>query len=145
MQLLKDDLSILWIEAKKNNHLENNYYFYKNLKEKIKTEYKQKKYESLYSLLKNYLSDIPLDSQYMFLYANVCYNIGNYQEAKKIIEALRLRNPINAWYLYLSSKIYNKLNLKEKALKYYQKAMEYVNDENLKTKLAQIRKEIIFK
>ena len=143
--IIKDDLSILWIEAKKNNHLENNYYFYKNLKEKIKTEYKQKKYESLYSLLKNYLSDIPLDSQYMFLYANVCYNIGNYQEAKEIIEALRLRNPINAWYLYLSSKIYNKLNLKEKALKYYQKAMEYVNDENLKTKLAQIRKEIIFK
>ena len=143
--IIKDDLSVLWIETKKNNYLENNYNFYKNLREKIKHEYKQKKYESLYNLLKNYLFDIPLDSQYMFLYANVCYNIGNYQEAKEIIEALRLRNPVNPWYLYLSSKIYNKLNQKEKALKYYRKAIEHVSDKNLRTKLEQLHKKIIIK
>jgi methyl-accepting chemotaxis protein len=140
--IIKDDLSLLWIKATNKNLLEKDYLYYKNLKEKIKKKYQEKNYQMVYHLLKKYIADIPLDSQMFFLYTNVCYNIGNYEEAKEVIEALRLRNPINPWYLYLSSKIYNKLKQRNKALKYYHKAVEYATEEQLKSKLKKLEIEL---
>ncbi len=104
-------------------------------KEKIKQFYKEKKYKESYTLLKQYLEEIPLDSQMILLFSNICINLGLYEEAKENMERLRLRNPINPWYLYLISKIYVKLNSKEKAVEYCNKAIEYATDANLKHKL----------
>ncbi|GIX40328.1 MAG: hypothetical protein KatS3mg129_0061 [Leptospiraceae bacterium] len=140
--IIKDDLSILWIKSKQDNLLEKDYKYYKGLKEKIKEQYQNKNYKDLYSILKEYINDIPLDSQLVFLYANICYNLGKFEEAKEYIEALRLRNPINPWYLYLSSKIYYKLNQQNKAIKYFNKAKEYALEDNLIAKLNKFEYEL---
>lgn len=122
---IKDDLSILWIKALKENYLKNNYNEIKKTKELIKNLYSKKENHQLYSILKDYINNVPLDNSMVFLMANICYNLGEYFEAKDHILRLLLRNPVNPWYNYIASKIFLKLNLIQKSEEYYKRAIDY--------------------
>lgn len=114
---LKDDISLLWFQAKKENPIELNSSFYFKEREKIKENYKNKRWDLTFQLSNEYIQQIPIDNNILFILVNSAYQLGYYSEAKEYLECLLLRNPNHPLYLNLLSKIKKKLDLSDKTIK----------------------------
>lgn len=115
--ILKDDISLLWFQTKKQNPIELNSSFYYDKREKIKQYYKNKKWDLAFQLSKEYIQKIPIDNNILFILVNSAYHLGYYLEAKDYLECLISRNPNHSHYLNLLSKIEKKLQLLDKTVK----------------------------
>ncbi|MCB1190678.1 MAG: SpoIIE family protein phosphatase [Leptospiraceae bacterium] len=99
------------------------------------TYYQMEEYSIAIECFDEYLNIMPVDNEYIYKVSISYYNLGDYDKAADFGERLYLRNQKDYYNLLNLARVYHSLNVKHRALKMIQKAIELRPTDEIAEKL----------